>query len=116
MAAAVCRGGPGRAGGRSPAGRPRTVLTEDAIAEILAATVTPPPEALRDQGITHWSARLAGWLAGTAQEDQGQPRHDHTGVAAVLPASANPRITLHFTPASCSWLNLVECFFSVITR
>lgn len=28
----------------------------------------------------------------------------------------NPRVTLHFTPASCSWLNLVECFFSVITR
>ena len=27
------------------------------------ATVTPPPEALRDQGFTHWSARrLADWL------------------------------------------------------
>jgi hypothetical protein len=23
---------------------------------------------------------------------------------------------LHFTPAGCSWLNLVECFFSVVTR
>ena len=29
---------------------------------------------------------------------------------------AKTRITLHFTPASCSWLSLVECFFSVITR
>jgi transposase len=28
----------------------------------------------------------------------------------------NPRITLHFTPTPCSWLNLVECFFSAITR
>jgi hypothetical protein len=28
----------------------------------------------------------------------------------------NPRITLYFTQAGCSWLNLVECFFSVITR
>lgn len=28
----------------------------------------------------------------------------------------NPRITLHFTPTGCSWINLVECFFSVITR
>jgi hypothetical protein len=28
----------------------------------------------------------------------------------------NPRITMHFTPTSCSWLNLVECFFSIITR
>jgi hypothetical protein len=32
-------------------------------AEILSATVTPP-EALREEGITHWSARLlARWLA-----------------------------------------------------
>ena len=28
----------------------------------------------------------------------------------------NPHVALHFTPASCFWLNLVECFFSVITR
>ena len=27
----------------------------------------------------------------------------------------NPRVRLHFTPTSCSWLNL-ECFFSIITR
>jgi transposase len=28
----------------------------------------------------------------------------------------HPRITLHFTPTSGSWLNLVEAFFSIITR
>jgi hypothetical protein len=28
----------------------------------------------------------------------------------------NKRITLHFTPTSASWLNLVETFFSIITR
>ena len=28
----------------------------------------------------------------------------------------HPRITLHFTPTSGSWLNLVEIFFSIITR
>lgn len=27
----------------------------------------------------------------------------------------NPRITLHFTPTSGSWLNLVEVFFGIIT-
>ena len=27
----------------------------------------------------------------------------------------HPRITLHFTPTSCSWLNLVEIFFGIIT-
>lgn len=31
-------------------------------------------------------------------------------------ARENPRITLHFTPTSGSWLNLVEAFFSIITR
>ncbi len=37
----------------------------------------------------------------------------HPQVRAWL--AKNPRITLHFTPTSCSWLNLAECFFSVIT-
>jgi hypothetical protein len=28
----------------------------------------------------------------------------------------NPRIALHFTPTSASWLNMVEIFFGIITR
>jgi len=40
--------------------------------------------------------------------------HKHADVRAWL--ARNPRITLQFTPAGCSWLNLVECFFSIITR
>ncbi|AIQ89167.1 Transposase of ISMex18, IS630 family [Methylobacterium oryzae CBMB20] len=28
----------------------------------------------------------------------------------------HPRFHLHFTPASASWLNLVECWFSVLSR
>jgi transposase len=44
-------------------GGPVTVLTEQTVCEILAATVTPPPESLQKQGITHWSPRrLADWL------------------------------------------------------
>ena len=39
-------------------------MTPEVQPEVLAATVTPPPEALRGRGVTHWSARrLAGWLA-----------------------------------------------------
>jgi len=38
----------------------------------------------------------------------------HADVKAWL--ARNPRVTLHFTPTGCSWINLVECFFSVITR
>jgi transposase len=40
--------------------------------------------------------------------------HKHPAVQAWL--SKNSRITLHFTPTSGSWLNMVEIFFSIITR
>ena len=40
--------------------------------------------------------------------------HKHPTVTAWL--ARNPRITLHFTPTSGSWLNLVEIFFGIITR
>jgi transposase len=40
--------------------------------------------------------------------------HKHRVVKAWL--RDNPRITLHFTPTSCSWLNIVEIFFGIITR
>ncbi len=30
--------------------------------------------------------------------------------------AANPRIQVHFTPTSASWLNLVEVWFSIIER
>jgi transposase len=40
--------------------------------------------------------------------------HKHPAVQAWL--ARNPRITLHFTPTSGSWLNMVEIFFSIITR
>lgn len=40
--------------------------------------------------------------------------HKHPAVRAWL--AANPRVTVHFTPTSASWLNLVECWFSIIER
>jgi transposase len=40
--------------------------------------------------------------------------HKHPQVQAWL--AKNPRITLHFTPTSGSWLNMVEIFFGIITR
>ena len=40
--------------------------------------------------------------------------HKHADVKAWL--ARNPRVTLHFTPTGCSWLNLVKCLFSIITR
>ena len=40
--------------------------------------------------------------------------HKHSAVKAWL--ARNPRIQLHFTPTSGSWLNMVEIFFGIITR
>jgi hypothetical protein len=40
--------------------------------------------------------------------------HKHDDINQWL--ARNPRITLHFTPTSGSWLNLVEVFFGIITR
>jgi transposase len=40
--------------------------------------------------------------------------HKHDEINRWL--AKHPRITLHFTPTSGSWLNLVEVFFSIITR
>jgi transposase len=40
--------------------------------------------------------------------------HKHPRVTAWL--TRNQRITLHFTPTSGSWLNMVEIFFGIITR
>jgi DDE superfamily endonuclease len=40
--------------------------------------------------------------------------HKHPVVGAWL--ARHPRIRLHFTPTSASWLNLVEVFFSIIDR
>jgi transposase len=40
--------------------------------------------------------------------------HKHPRVTAWL--ARNPRITMHYTPTSGSWLNMVEIFFGIITR
>jgi transposase len=40
--------------------------------------------------------------------------HKHDDINVWL--TKHPRITLHFTPTSGSWLNLVEVFFGIITR
>jgi transposase len=40
--------------------------------------------------------------------------HNHPNVKAWL--AKHPRITLHFTPTSASWMNMVEIFFGIISR
>jgi transposase len=44
----------------------------------------------------------------------GHRRHGPAAVRAWL--AKHPRITLHLTPPGCSWLNMVEIFFLIVTR
>jgi transposase len=47
-------------------------------------------------------------------DNYGTPKHPE--VRRWLARPENKRITLHFTPTGCSWLNMVEIFFGIITR
>jgi hypothetical protein len=53
------------------------------------------------------------WSRGCGRRRCGAT-HKHPSVRAWL--ARNPWITLHFTPTSGSWLDLVAVFFSIITR
>jgi transposase len=56
-----------------------------------------------------------GLPAGAAARRGRQLRHPQAPHRAGLAGQA-PRVTLHFTPTSGSWLNMVEIFFGIITR
>ena len=40
--------------------------------------------------------------------------HKHANVKAWL--DGNPRFNIHFTPTNASWMNMVECWFSMAER
>lgn len=40
----------------------------------------------------------------------------HTNRAAMEWLERHPLVSFHFTPTHASWVNLVECFFSILTR
>lgn len=40
----------------------------------------------------------------------------HKGAPAKQWLEENPLVTFHYTPTHASWVNLAECFFSILTR
>jgi transposase InsO family protein len=65
----------------------------------------------------HFAGGLPNVTYGSARAgrcDSSRLLTKHPAVKAWL--ARNRRITLHFTPTSGSWLNLVEIFFGIITR
>lgn len=40
----------------------------------------------------------------------------HKGKAAQAWLAAHPRVSFHYTPTHASWVNLAECFFSIVSK
>jgi transposase len=40
----------------------------------------------------------------------------HKNEAARQWLAGHPKVTFHYTPTHASWMNLIECFFSILTR
>jgi Homeodomain-like domain len=83
---------------RPRSGWPQSVR-RDRRTEILATTLTPPPQHL---GLTHWSSRLLADEVGVSHNTVVRVWREHD--------------LKHFTPTYASWLNLVEAFFAIATR
>jgi len=39
-----------------------------------------------------------------------------TDIAEVLRLTHQPLVTFHYTPTHASWVNLAECFFSIVSK
>ena len=110
-----CR--PGRAAARSAATTTHGTTTLSAALEVATGKVTDA---------CYPRHRHEEFLAFLRQVARAYPRrklhivldnygtHTHPDVRAWL--ARHPRVALHFTPTSGSWLNMVEIFFSIITR
>jgi transposase len=72
---------------------------------------------------THTGADFLGFLKRLARLYPGRALHcivdnssTHSTPAVQAWLAAHPRVQLHFTPTGASWLNLVEGWFSILTR
>jgi transposase len=71
----------------------------------------------------HTGADFLAFLKRVARGYRGQELHvildnssTHTTPAVHAWLDAHPRVHFHFTPKGASWLNLVEAWFSILTR
>jgi len=72
---------------------------------------------------THTGADFRAFLKWLARRYPGRALHcivdnssTHSTPAVQAWLAAHPRVQLHFTPTGASWLNLVEGWFSILTR
>jgi transposase len=72
---------------------------------------------------THTGADYLHFLKRVARRYRGRALHlivdnssTHSTPAVQAWLAAHPRVHVHFTPTGASWLNLVEAWFSILTR
>ena len=102
-----------------------TRTEKDFLAHI-KQTVNTDPKAgwifIVDQLNTHMSASLIEWIAKVLKDPQELGKKGKSGILknkatrrAYL-SRAEHRIRFAYTPKHCSWLNLIECWFSALSK
>jgi transposase len=97
----------------------------DYLAHVIR-TIDTDPEAkwviVTDQLNTHMSDSLVKWVASTCEIRDDLGKKGHHGILKDMKSRMTfledemHRIRFVYTPKHCSWLNQVECWFSIITR
>lgn len=98
----------------------------DFLAHVQAVVATDP-------AVTHWhvvadnldihrSASLVRWVAAISGVDVDLGRKGKAGILrdrqsrAAFLSAPNHRVTFHYTPRHCSWLNQIESWLGILTR
>lgn len=93
------------------------------LTSLYAALEIASGRVLGDCSPRHTGADFLRFLKQVARRYRGQELHiildnssTHTTPAVEAWLSAHPRVHFHFTPKGASWLNMVEAWFSILTR
>lgn len=93
------------------------------LTSLYAALEVATGRVLGDCSARHTAADFLRFLKGVARRDRGQELHivldnssTHSTPAVQAWLTAHPAVHFHFTPKGASWLNMVEAWFSILTR
>lgn len=93
------------------------------LTSLYAALEVATGRVLGDCSARHTGADFLRFLKGLARRYRGQELHivldnssTHSIPAVQAWLAAHPAVHFHFTPKGASWLNMVEAWFSILTR
>src|SRR5437879_5653267 len=107
---------------RPRSGRPPTIPPRQR-ARVVALTLQLPGGARAHCTTRHTGAEFLGFLKLVTRRYRGRELHiildnssTHSTPAVQAWLAAHPWVQFHFTPKGASWLNMVEAWFSILTR